>query len=221
MGRGDVKPGAPAVRHALDTLGYAVLEGVADAAWLARLRQAFEDSVPAAGAPAARAESGTRHTANLLTRSERDFEAVAAHPRVLAAVEHVLRRPFRVLQLGGRDPLPGFGLQGLHTDWLPRSGHEPYAVVTAIWLLDDFTARNGATRVVPGSHLVPRALPKSMQAPGARHPSQVVVEARAGSVLVFNGHLWHGGTLNEESGPRRVLQCQYVARDAAGPLGTS
>jgi hypothetical protein len=39
----------------------------------------------------------------------------------------------------------------------------------------------------------------------------------AGSVLFFNGHLWHGGTRNESRSPRRILQCQFVARDRAPP----
>ena len=89
--------------------------------------------------------------------------------------------------------------------------------VTPLWLLDAFTAEGGATRVVPRSHMDPRPLPKSMRAPASRHPEQVVVQAPAGGVLVFNGHLLHSGTQNRSARSRRVLQCQYVARELARP----
>jgi len=136
---------------------------------------------------------------------------VCTSPKVLATARQILKRPFRVSQLSGRDPLPGFGQQGLHIDWYQRSGSEPFSIVTTIWLLDDFTERNGATRLVPGSHLVPTPLPKSMQEPANRHPNQKIITASAGSVLVFNGHVYHSGTRNDSNAPRRVLQCLFLA----------
>ena len=105
----------------------------------------------------------------------------------------------------------------MHTDWRPRSPHEPFHVATALWLLDDFTAENGATRVVPGSHRDPRPLPKSFRAPEARHPNEQLVAARAGDVLVFNGHLLHSGTRNRSDAPRRVVQCPFVAAELRPP----
>jgi ectoine hydroxylase-related dioxygenase (phytanoyl-CoA dioxygenase family) len=85
----------------------------------------------------------------------------------------------------GRNPLPGFGQQGLHADWRPRQPGEPYAVLTLIWMLDDFTQDNGATRVVPGSHKSPRAIDKKLAQPLARHPRELVVTGAAGDMLVF------------------------------------
>jgi ectoine hydroxylase-related dioxygenase (phytanoyl-CoA dioxygenase family) len=138
--------------------------------------------------------------------------------RALAAVHLVLQRPFRLFSVGERTARPGRGLQGLHTDWLPRSRGEPFSVVTVLWMLDAFTMNNGATRVVPASHLSPQPLPRSQQAPRHHHPDEQVIEAPAGSVLLFNGHLWHSGTLNRSSQPRRSLQVQYIARDHAPPV---
>ena len=91
--------------------------------------------------------------------------------------------------------------------------------MTAIWLLDDFLPNNGATRLVPASHLLIRPVPKPMAVPSASHPRQTIVVAPAGTVLLFNGHLWHGGTRNETRFPRRVIQCQFVARDRQPPAG--
>lgn len=205
-----------ATARALDEQGFAVVPGIVDAVGLERLRAEFE-SVCAQGEPALhRRETGTRHPADLARRGE-DFERALQDARVLAAARYVLKRPFRVLFCAGRDPLPSFGQQGLHTDWPSRAPGEPFAVVTSLWLLDDFTAENGAPRVVPGSHLVPRPLAKSMQSPQAHHPREELVLARAGSVLVFNGHLVHSGTLNRSRGPRHALHVQWIALDRSPP----
>ena len=196
-------------QDALDREGYVVFPAVIDAPSLDRLRRAFEDA--SGNGRQISKESGTRHITDLVN-GDPVFEAVYAHPKTLAAVYHVLRSPFRLSQIGGRDPLPGFGQQGLHSDWMARTKGEPFRVVTAISLLDDFTANNGATRLVPGTHYLLTNPPKSLAAPASRHPEQRIVVASAGSVLAFNGHLWHSGTRNDTNVPRRVLQCSYVGR---------
>ena len=197
-------------KEALDREGYVVFGDVVDADWLARLRAAFETAcVSSAGAVR---ESGTRH-ANDLVNLDTIFESVYTHPRLLAAVHQVLRVTFRLAQMNGREPLPGYGQQGLHADWTARARGEPYRIVTSIWLLDDFTKDNGATRLVPGTHLLLTPPPKSLADPASRHRDQRIIVAPAGSVLVFNGHLWHSGTQNKTDHRRRALQCSFVGRD--------
>ncbi len=61
-------------------------------------------------------------------------------------------------------------------------------------LLDDFTADNGATRVVPGSHLTGRSASDVMADRRGSRPGQVLQLAPARTVVVFNSHLWHGAT---------------------------
>ena len=203
---------ASAEKEALDRDGYVVLAGVIDADWLERLRSAFERARCKEGKTAGIKESGTRHIDDLVNR-DAAFDGVYTHPRILAAVYHVLGCPFRAGQMNGREPLPGYGAQGLHADWTARVRGEPFRIVTTIWLLDDFTSDNGATRVVPGTHRLLTPPPKSLADPASRHPDQKIINAKAGSVLVFNGHLWHSGTRNETTLPRRVLQCLFVGRD--------
>src|SRR5262249_47409143 len=118
------------------------------------------------------------------------------------------------------DPLPGYGQQGLHADWTARTPGEPFYAVTAIWLLDDFTKVNGATRLVPGTHLICGQPPKAMSDPASRHPNQVTVIAQAGSLLVFNGHLRHSGTRNNSANSRRVFQCTFAPRGYPGYGGS-
>ena len=196
-------------RATLDERGFVVLPDLLSADALRELRCVFED---ACNMPidAGRAETGTRHPTDLSPLAVR-LEACLSNATVLAGIHHILERPFQVLHFGGRDPLPGFGAQGLHTDWMPRHPSEPYAVATALWTLDSFTPSNGATRVIPGSHRCPAQLPKSQRAPTSRHVDEQLVSAQAGSVLLLNGHLWHSGTRNDSSDQRRVIQIQFVA----------
>ncbi|MBI1766091.1 MAG: phytanoyl-CoA dioxygenase family protein [Acidobacteria bacterium] len=206
-----------AEKRALDERGYLLLPGIIDATWLGQMRAAFEAIAAFERQGVSGKETGTRHPGDLLNR-DRAFLDVCSQPKVLAAAHQVLRRSFRLTQCAGRDPLPGFGQQGLHTDWMPRAPHEPFYVVTAIWLLDDFTASNGATRVVPGTHLLKGGEPKNLADPAAHHPAELRVTAAAGAVLVFNGHLWHSGTRNDSTRSRRAVQCVFHARETVPPF---
>ena len=82
----------------------------------------------------------------------------------------------------------------------------------SIWLLDDFTEENGATRVVPGSHRRTVRVGDELPDPLAPHPEQVTLTAPAGTVIVFNSHLWHGGTRNNTDRPRRALHSYFTGR---------
>ncbi len=188
---------------ALDRDGYVVLPAVLEASVVDRLRAAFDG--------ATRQDAGTQHVVlSDATPEVGLWRALADHPAVTSAAAHVLGRPARVRDLHGRNPLPGFGQQGLHTDAVPRAPGAPFVVVTAIWMLDDFTPDSGATRVVPGSHRVARPLPKALAQPLAHHRDEIVITGRAGSVLCFNGHLWHSGRRNQSAGPRRAGQMLLV-----------
>ncbi|MFN7974747.1 MAG: phytanoyl-CoA dioxygenase family protein [Acidobacteriota bacterium] len=210
---------APSERAALDRDGYVVLRDVALGQRLEDLRAAFEAATAHAAPASDPRQTGTRHVADLSGTSD-VFDSVYAEPRVLAVVSHVLRVPFQVFHLSGRDPLPGFGQQGLHADWYSQGAGAPWVVVTVLWLLDEYTARNGATRVVPGSHLFRRMVPKALADPAARHGEEATIVAPAGSVLAFNGHLWHSGTRNDTASSRRVIQCQYIRGDHARAVFT-
>lgn len=208
-----VEPNCLTAREAesLDREGYVICHDIIDDAWLARLRDLFDKIHSQNQNAGSVKESGTRHVDNLLSGGK-DVERVYTHPRLLAAVYHILKSPFRVAQLNGRDPLPGYGQQGLHADWTARLKGEPFQIVTSIWLLDDFTSKNGATRLVPGSHLMSQ-IPKSFADPSRHHPDEKIIVAQAGSMLVFNGHTWHSGTRNQTDSHRRALQLSFVRRE--------
>jgi ectoine hydroxylase-related dioxygenase (phytanoyl-CoA dioxygenase family) len=189
--------------EALDRDGYVVVPDALDLAWVDRLRRAF------AGAPAQ--SDATQHVPLTADTPERDsWDALERHPVILGAARHVLGASFRVRDLHGRNPLQGYGQQGLHADWPGRSPESPYFALTALWMLDDFAPDNGATRVVPGSHRETRPLRKELSQPLAVHPGERIVSGRAGSVLVLNGHTWHSGRKNESGRPRRAGQMVLV-----------
>jgi ectoine hydroxylase-related dioxygenase (phytanoyl-CoA dioxygenase family) len=201
--------------RAIDEQGYLVLSRIVDEQPVCALRDEFERAAKeqASGSGSTGQDGrGTRQVAGLLGRWQ-VFQSVFANPLLLSVAWHVLKRPFRCTDLHGRDPLLGYGQQGLHADWGPRVPPFAFHVVTAIWLLDDFTHDNGGTRVVPGTHRLTRPIDKSLANPGSRHPQQIQVQAPAGSALVFNGHLWHSGMRNHSGNPRRTLQCSYIAAE--------
>ena len=67
-----------------------------------------------------------------------------------------------------------------------------------MWMITDFTEENGATRVVPGSHLSGR-----QPDPSIPHPvATVAITGPAGSAMAFDGRLWHGAAANTTSESR-------------------
>jgi ectoine hydroxylase-related dioxygenase (phytanoyl-CoA dioxygenase family) len=200
-------------RLALDRDGYAVLSGVLDAPRVAAMRSVVDGLLELARRDPTKKHGGTLHLDDVLNAGA-TFDPAWSAPRVLAAVAHVLGADFRVFAAGFRGPRPGYGAQALHADDVPIGAGEPYRVATAIVPLVDFTERNGATRVIPGSHREPvRDAPTEA---GRPHPSERVVTARAGDAIVFNGHLWHSGTKNASDERRDALQIVYRLRGARG-----
>ena len=210
------QPLTPAQYNELDTTGFIILEDVIAPDWLAELRHAFDaiftKEGDQAGAEVAQME-GVRRLADLVNKGT-VFDAVYLQPTLLTAVFHILQRPFKLHSLNGHDPLPGSGLQILHADWgKPTVPGGPYHVVNSMWMIDDFTAANGSTRCVPGSHHKPGRITDYMDDRLADHPEQVQLTGRAGSVAVFNGSLWHSSYRNDSNAPRRTLHCAFIARE--------
>src|SRR5260370_12630804 len=139
----------------LDRDGYATLPGVLDASQVEAIGARLAELMAAEGDQAGievHQEAGTDRLADLVNKGEM-FRPCFTDSRLLACMAHVLG-DFKLSSLNFRAALPGQGHQNLHTDWGGPVEPGDYQVCNAIWLLDDFTASNGATRVVPGS---PRA----------------------------------------------------------------
>lgn len=157
-------------------------------------------------------ENGADRLADLVNKGA-IFDRFYIHPKVLAAIQAVLGDAYKLSSLNYRASKPGQGLQKLHVDYgntVPVGG---YKVCNTIWLLDDFVENNGATRIVPGTHKS-RSLPEEMmQDPLEAHPDEIKIIAPAGSVFVFNSHVWHGGTVNHTQNRRRSIHSYFCATD--------
>jgi len=198
----------------LDHEGFLPLSGILTPDQLGNLRAQVDELLQAEGDRGGsefRQEAGTERLSDLVNKGA-VFDICFTHPRVLAGIAHVLAADFKLSSLNYRAALPGQGHQALHTDWSEPVAAGQFRVCNSIWLLDDFTAENGPTRVVPGSHRR-GTLPKDeMQDPAAPHPHEVTLLAPAGTVVIFNSHLWHGGTLNGTTARRRALHAYYCRR---------
>ena len=157
-------------------------------------------------------EEGADRLANLVNKGP-VFDILFTHPRLLAGISHVLGENIKLSSLNYRAAKPGMGLQKMHVDWHEAVMPGNFKVCNSIWLLDDFCKKNGATRIVPGTHLV-RNLPQDvMEDTYATHPREILLEAPAGTVVIFNSHTWHGGTTNQTKQPRRAIHSYFCQRD--------
>lgn len=149
----------------------------------------------------------TRRTGGLVARSATCRELVM-HPLVLDATRATLKDATsfqlhltQVIAIG-----PGEPAQTIHRDqWafdffsFPR-GFEVQC--NTIWAMTDFTERNGATRVIPGSNHFEDGLQFT-------EADTIAAEMRRGSVLLYTGSLYHGGGANRSDGVRAGINITY------------
>ncbi len=164
----------------------------------------------------------------MLANKGQCFRDMVTHRLVDDLVGHVLGEDFILSTHSANIAKPGGVRMGLHTDqwWMPQPvkagedyikpseisrsaassfvepnlslGISPPVVANCMWMLSDFSPVNGSTEVVAGSHLT-----------GA-HPSQedqstypiIQPEAEAGTLMVFDGRLWHGTGANTGNSDR-------------------
>lgn len=198
----------------LDDKGYLPLYNILSASQIAQFRHRLDEIAYAEGDHAGKEvhqEAGTTRLSNLIDKDPM-FDVCFTHPRVLAAMNHVLQSDFKLSSLNSRASLPGEGLQALHTDWKEAVDADSFQVCNSIWLLVDFTEENGATRVVPGTHRSGQTPSQALDDPKAPHPDEVVLTAPAGTVVIFNSHLWHGGTINQSDSTRYALHSYFCRR---------
>ena len=207
---------SPEQRRTLDDDGYLVLEGLLSPAQVERLSARFDELVAEEGARAGtefHQEAGASRLANLVDKDPL-FDLLWCNPLQLAGISHVLGgHDFKLSSLNARAALPGAGAQPLHPDWLGAVPPGDYQVCNSIWLLDDFTPHNGATRVIPGSHRTGSLELLEGYDNAQPHRDEVLVQGKAGTCVVFNSHLLHGGTLNTTDLPRRACHAYFTRRE--------
>ncbi len=150
----------------------------------------------------------TKRAGALIARSKGSHQLIE-HPLVLDTVGRVLGHArnyqlhlTQLIAIGPEEPA-----QAIHRDqWafdffpFPR-GFEVQC--NTMWALSDFTAENGATRVLPGSHLLEERL-------RFEEKDGEPAEMEAGSVLFYTGSVYHGGGANRSGATRYGLNLTYI-----------
>jgi ectoine hydroxylase-related dioxygenase (phytanoyl-CoA dioxygenase family) len=188
--------------------GYTILEGAVDVDLLDALVADLARLEADLGIVPARNEfEGTRthRIYNLLVHGPL-YRQIPVHPAVLPVVERVLDPGCLISSLSSIAIGPGETPQPVHADdqLIPLPKPHPPVVCNTMWALTDFTEANGATRLVPGSHR--RENPDLF----AEHDT-VPAEMARGSVLVWDGALWHGGGANRTDERRVGIAMNYCA----------
>ena len=190
------------VRQLVDD-GYTILQDPAALAIADRVRAAIIDC---AQSTVGRSKG---YAAGLLLGRDPVFADAVLVPRLLAMAEFLLGRGFILSQLVGSIRKKGPGSLGLHADnsWFPAPFPPWEIMCTACFVTDEFTLEGGSTLIIPGSHKhrshPPRDLRKTLE--GAR-----AIEAPKGSLVLWNGNVWHGNYPRQIDGERVVLHITYT-----------
>ena len=169
---------------------------------LTRLEQLFE-VVPS---PNVFEGANTLRVYNLLALSD-VWQQVPVHEHVLPIIEGVLDRGCLISSLSSIRIQPGETPQPIHADdqLMPLAKPHAPTVCNSMWALTDFTDANGATRILPGTHLADHS-PNY----GEEYAS-IPAEMPKGSVLIWHGSLWHGGGANTTANDRIGIAMNYCA----------
>jgi ectoine hydroxylase-related dioxygenase (phytanoyl-CoA dioxygenase family) len=200
---------AETVQHA-EAAGYGYIYDAAPIEFFERLKQAIYRT--------ANGTAGPRGSSMLLTRDPVFVEAVL-NPKLLTIVEILCGQGAMLSQLSSTiipkqadEPRKG----GLHADqnWTPAPFPRHNQTITLCWACTDYTHEGGATKVVPDSHLLRRhPTPDEV----AEEAGVISTECPAGTIVFWNGSIWHGGGTRTIDGERVVLHTTF-SRLAMRPI---
>src|SRR6185369_8041755 len=160
----------------------------------------------------------TERVYTLVARA-RVFWDIVLDERVLALCECFLLPNYLLTASQAIQILPGETPQPIHSDdsfhLLPRP--RPMISLSTIVAVDAFTADNGATTLIPGSHLWDETRASAQYSFRPGHDENMESLARqaipaimpAGAAIVFSGTLLHGGGANSSNAPRLAFSNQY------------
>jgi ectoine hydroxylase-related dioxygenase (phytanoyl-CoA dioxygenase family) len=192
--------------------GWTVIENFLDAARLEAFRVAI---APHLGGLRGRNPFEGRVTERVYTLVGRGrvFEDLSCDPRLMAVLSAFLKPNFLLSASHAIRILPGEAAQALHTDdaFYASPRPRPPLGISVIGAIDPFTAENGGTRMIPGSH---RWGPEDLAALRERRldasaSRAMPLEMPAGAIAIFPGTLVHGAGANRSDAARLAFTSQY------------
>ena len=195
----------------LRDVGFVVIPGPVPANELAQLAEAYDAAVTSASAGDISVGSTTTRIHDFVNRGL-EFDGLYLYQPLLEGCCHIIGQPFKLSVMLARTLRPHTPAQRLHVDF--ERDADGWPMVGFIYMVDEFRRDNGATRFVPGSHIgttIPGELANNQV---ADKKCQVQACGPAGSIIIYNGSVWHGHAANHTNEPRRSIQGAYIRRDA-------
>jgi ectoine hydroxylase-related dioxygenase (phytanoyl-CoA dioxygenase family) len=106
--------------------------------------------------------------------------------------------------ISARCPLKNNPGQIIHLD-SNLAGVNYNIITNVMWYFDDVNKKNGTTILVPGSHKI-----KNYADENKKIKNKVYINAKKGSLLIFNANLWHGGSSKKNNKSRWALVLGYA-----------
>lgn len=180
--------------------GYTIIKNAVDPEFVARLRNTVLESVPTDAA-------GRGNEMAVLGKDPVYAEAVL-NPKVSAMAEFSVGRGNLIGSLIPTIRSKGDPALDLHADqaMFPEPLPEHNMMLTACWVTDEFTKEGGATRVVAGTN---RHLRHPTEQEVADSSGATATECPAGSVVLWDGRVWHGNYARTIDDQRVVLHATY------------
>jgi hypothetical protein len=196
----------------LNESGFVVIPGPLAGDALDELTAAYDEAMAAGAAgPDFKIGSTSTRMSDLLSYAP-IFDDVYLYPPLLEAGRRVIGEPFKLSSFLGRTLRGGTSAQELHAD-LPR-GSEDAPLLGFMVMIDSFREENGATRFVPGSHRWSELPSDRLADARAKYPGEMLGCGERGTMIIFDGAIWHGHTANVTGEPRRSIQGYFVRRGA-------
>jgi ectoine hydroxylase-related dioxygenase (phytanoyl-CoA dioxygenase family) len=194
--------------------GFVVMPGPVIRGGSARLSEAYDRAVLTADPEDVSIRSSTR--VNDFVNRGPEFDGIYMYGPLLAACCRIIGRPFKLSTMHARTLEPGAPAQPLHVDVTHKADGWP--LVGFILMVDEFSAKNGATRFVPGSHRLSQEPGELMKDATDDDERQVLACGPAGSIIIFNGSVWHGHAANRSARRRRSVQGALIPREARAAM---
>lgn len=191
---------SPSVVLDLRRDGFVVIPGPVPETKVAEMASSYDQAVLHADPDDISVGRTTTRVTDFVNRCP-DFDGVYVHQPVLEACCRIIEQPFKLSSLHARTLRPRVAAQQLHVDM--GGDEQGWPLVGFIFMIDEFRPNNGATCFVPASQGT-KTLPTAFDLVPACGP--------AGSMIVFNGSVWHGHGANETDEPRRSLQGAFIRR---------